>query len=387
MPDPFERKSQRFLPAEAYFWVLNTLGWILTLYLIDFGDVLRRSLQDEHGAFLKVYLAVLWLAYYVLGTLTVLVFRRCYYRQRWYQMKFIGSVPLVLLVALGGGLTIASLLVLPVGLMLGDDFRVYNEAGMVVAEGASSSVTFAAFEWAVLLLVWLLIYLGVEGAANARSLSLRALALENNLKDARLNALAGQINPHFLFNALNNIRFMIGRDAARAEESLVDLSEILRHSLGTSQQEKTLLTQELVIVERYLNLMKIQMQSRLEYSIHAANVPAKVLVPPMIIQMLAENAIKHGIEQIKEGGRVNVQCSLTAGKLCVEVRNSTVTADAIAGSSERPSLSVDAGGHGLGLANIGTRLSLLYGDKAQLAASRQNGDFVVRIVLPGEEGA
>jgi hypothetical protein len=386
MPDPCEQKSQRFFPVETYFWVLNTLGWILALYLMDSGDVLRRSLGADHK-FLTLSLAVMWLVYYVLGTLTVLVFRRFYYRQRWYQKKFVGSLPLALLVALGGGVTIASLVVLPLGLLLGDAFRVYDEAGMVVSMSAFSWVTFAAFEWAVLLLVWLLVYLGIEGAANARSLVLRALSLENSLKEARLNALAGQINPHFLFNSLNNIRFMIRRDAVRAEENLVGLSEILRHSLGTSQQDKTLLALELSIVERYLNLMKIQMQSRLDYSIKAADVPEQMLVPPMIIQMLVENAIKHGVERIKEGGRINVHCSMTAAKLCIEVRNTAVAADSGTASIERPLFEVGDSGSGVGLANIRNRLSLLYGDNAQLALSRQNGDVLVRVVLPREEGA
>jgi sensor histidine kinase YesM len=167
----------------------------------------------------------------------------------------------------------------------------------------------------------------------------------------------------------------------------VDLSEILRHSLEASRQVKALLAKELVVVDRYLGLMKIQMQHRLEYSIQAADVPEHVLVPPMIIQMLAENAIKHGVEQVKEGGRVDINCTLEAGKLCIEVKNSTASAVFESVNTETMVTTVSANGKGLGLANIRNRLSLLYGDNAQLTMSRKDSDFVVRIVLPVEEAA
>jgi hypothetical protein len=315
-PDFYQEKSKHFFPGEIYFWVLNALGWLITLSLMAPGAELSKAIDDEQLK--RVALAAIWLGHAAIGTLTILVFRYFYYRQRWYLKKFIGSSPLAIAVALGGGFAIALLVVLPADLLLDNDFRIYNEAGTVIIQGVFSVISLVGFEMASVLLVWLLIYLGIEGAINARSLVLKALALENSLKDARLNALAGQINPHFLFNALNNIRFLIRQDAERAEASLVDLSEILRHSLGSSQQEKVLLSQELAIVERYLSLMKIQMQRRLAYAIQAADAPMYALVPPMMIQMLVENAIKHGLEQLKDGGRVDIQCAMNADKLCIE---------------------------------------------------------------------
>jgi anti-sigma regulatory factor (Ser/Thr protein kinase) len=385
-PDFYAEKSKHFLPREIYFWVLNALGWFITLSLMAPGADQIKAIDDEQLK--QVALAAIWLGHAVIGTLTILVFRYCYYRQRWYLKKFIGSSPLAIAVALGGGFAIALLVVLPADLLVDNDFRIYSEAGTVIIQGVFSVISLVGFEMASVLLVWLLIYLGIEGAVNARSLVVKALALENSLKDARLNALAGQINPHFLFNALNNIRFLIRQDAERAEASLVDLSEILRHSLGSSQQEKVLLTQELAIVERYLSLMKIQMQRRLAYTIQSEGAPMYALVPPMMIQMLVENAIKHGVEQLKDGGRVDIHCAMNADKLCIEVRNSTAVADADTGavteSSQNLTAAQSPGGKGVGLANIANRLTLLYGDAAQLAMSRQQGEFVVRITLPNE---
>jgi hypothetical protein len=382
VPDPFEEKSRRFFPGERYFWILNTLGWIVTLSLVNPGESLLGS-SDDHAKPQGIYLVALWLAYYVLGTLTVLVFRSCYYRQRWYEKKFISSLPLAIMAALGGGLALAFLVVLPVELLQGGDFRIVNEAGTVVYEGIFATTLYAGYELAFILLAWLLAYQGIEGSVNARNLAVRALALESSLKEARLNALAGQINPHFLFNALNNVRFMIRRDADRAEESLVDLSEILRHSLESSQQGKDFLTRELAIVERYLSLMKIQMQHRLSYSIQTRDTPERVLIPPMVIQILVENAIKHGLEKIREGGNISVHCSTVAGKLHIEVRNPVASDGSATRSSEEPTLS----GGGVGLANIRKRLALLYGDDAQLSISQHDGAFLVHIELPCEEAS
>lgn len=387
MPDPFEEKSKHFFPREIYFWVVNTLGWIFTLTLMDPGGEPLANPDAAQIAFRRYYLALVWLAYYTAGTFILLVFRRSYYRQRWYQKKFVGSLPLVILCAFIGGIAMAVVVVLPLQLMRDGDFRVYNQAGVAVYEGIVSVTLFNGSEHAFLILAWLLGYLGVEGPVNARNLAFKALTLETSLADARLNALAGQINPHFLFNALNNIRFMIRRNAECAEESLIDLSEILRHSLEASQQAKALLGKELVVVERYLSLMKVQMQRRLDYSINAANIPDDLLLPPMIIQMLAENAVKHGVEQIKDGGRVDINCSIEAGKLCIEVKNPVLSADVMNGNAEMSIHGTNFSGNGLGLSNIRNRLSLLYGGRAQLSMSQHDGNFVVRITLPVEEPA
>jgi hypothetical protein len=377
MSDPFEEKSRRFFPQERYFWVLQTLAWVFAFLLMNPGYALLENRGESAAGLLGIYLSVLWFAYYVLGTATLLVFRRYYYRQRWYQKKFVGSLPLAIAVAAGGGMVMACLLVLPLNLLMGDDFRIDNEAGKIAYEGAFDTTLYAGYELATILLVWILVYLGVEGAINAHDLALKSVMLQSSLKDARLNALSGQINPHFLFNALNNIRFMIRRDPAHAEDGLVDLSEILRHSLESSQQETTLPSQELLITERYLSLMKIQLQSRLAYSIQSTGVPEGVMVPPMIVQMLAENALKHGIERIRDGGRVDIRCSMESGRLFLEIRNSAVPADV-------EDSKTDINSKGVGLANVGSRLALLYGDKAKLALSRQDNEFVVRIELPGE---
>lgn len=365
------------------------MAWGITLWRLDFSAGLLRYLSPEQANYLWLYLGIYWLAYYSIGTMAVLLFRHWYYRKQWYKKTFIASFPLALLTATAAGMSLAFLVHLPFNQLLDIPFEIIGASGEPVIVGVFSVSLFIGTELSVLLLLWVLLYWGISGTLNARDLSIKALALENNLKEARLNSLSGQINPHFLFNALNNIRFMIRQDADRAEDSLVALSEILRHSLGSSQKEKVPLSEELAIVERYLSLIKNQMGDRLDYSIRSEAVSNNNLIPPMIIQMLAENAIKHGIDHIREGGEVNIQCTNIADKLRIKVGNTAPFSGSDTDNSMAPSGSLnkgtDAGEQGIGLANISKRLILLYGDNAHLSMGRENGDFEVVLELPKEE--
>jgi len=188
-----------------------------------------------------------------------------------------------------------------------------------------------------------------------------------------LNSLSNQLNPHFLFNALNNIRFMIHSDANNAEKMLMSLSSVLRYSLDSSKNKKVPLKEELEISNRYIDLIQIQFEERL---IFALDIPESLLdcqLPPMVLQMLLENAVKHGIDHIREGGTINLGAQLCESTLTITVCNDLP--ENYIKRLEEP---------GIGLFNIGQRIDLLYADQGSIDTQVIENRFCVTVKIPQE---
>ena len=193
----------------------------------------------------------------------------------------------------------------------------------------------------------------------------RKLALE-----ARLQSLEARLRPHFLFNTLNSISALIASDPARAEQMVGRLSTLLRTSLDTSERPLISMKEELVIVESYIDIEKARFGERLSAELDVPVDLRDAKVPPMSVQSLVENAVKHGIGQQPGRGEVRVTASAENGNLHVAIQDSGPGFD----------LASVPAGHGL--ENLVERLNVLFGDKAKLNASRQNGHCVVEMVLP-----
>jgi LytS/YehU family sensor histidine kinase len=188
--------------------------------------------------------------------------------------------------------------------------------------------------------------------------------------EARLRSLESRIQPHFLFNTLNSISSLIAVDPARAEQIVGRLAGLLRASLDTSDRTLIPLREELAMVESYLEIERVRFGDKLHES---AAVPDELLdakVPPMSVQTLVENAVKHGITPRTGGGEVRVIARADNSGLRIEVCDSGPGFD----------LSVVPPGHGL--ENLVQRLDALFGDKARLNVFRRESDSVVEMVLP-----
>jgi sensor histidine kinase YesM len=182
---------------------------------------------------------------------------------------------------------------------------------------------------------------------------IKRLASEKEILEAHLKLLQAQIEPHFLFNTLSNILSLIDTEPAKGKAMLMDLTQFLRTSLSRTRPERTTLDQESVILRAYLNIQKTRMGVRLRFHIDVPEALRQVSLPPMLIQPLVENAVKHGIEPKIEGGEITVRVSEQNGRIRIEV------ADTGCGWTS------DEKG-GMGLANIRERLKLLYDGKAEL---------------------
>lgn len=221
---------------------------------------------------------------------------------------------------------------------------------------------------------WIFTYISITTRQRIKETEITNLRLQNSLKEAQLANLTNQLNPHFLFNALNNIRFTIFESPQHAEAMLTELAELLRYSLESSQKEKVSLEQELTMVNHYLKVMKIQMEDRLSYKEELNPGCENLLVPPMILQLLVENAIKHGLDQRRHGGTLGLKIAIQENHLLIQVRNDLADS---AGKQPRST--------GLGLTNIESRLKLLYASDATIKTETTNEEFIVKLQLPLEQ--
>ena len=203
-------------------------------------------------------------------------------------------------------------------------------------------------------------------------------ALKRQVVEARMAAMQAQVEPHFLFNTLASIDHLIETDAARASRMQKNLIALLRASMPTMRETAASgaprhLERELAVVRPYLEILKMRMEERLSVTIDVPDGLLSAEFPPMVMQSLVENAVKHGLEPKPEGGSLVVKAEIVHGKLAVTV------ADTGLGFGKAPATS----GTGVGLANIRERLQLLYGSKATITISENRpSGTVVTVTVP-----
>lgn len=216
-------------------------------------------------------------------------------------------------------------------------------------------------------------YLALE-FERARGLERRELELRLLAQDAELRMLRTQIDPHFLFNSLNSISALTAIDAGAARDMTLQLAGFFRHTLGLEAHRKVTLRAELELVERFLAIERVRFGPRLGFERQASLDAEACLLPPMILQPLVENAVKHGVGQLLEGGVVRVRAERAGSQLKLRVENDT-----------DPDAGTKAGG-GVGLANVRERLLAAYGIEASVHAARVDNTFRVDLVLPADTG-
>jgi len=190
------------------------------------------------------------------------------------------------------------------------------------------------------------------------------------VKEAELHALKSQINPHFLFNSLNSISSLTMSDPARAQEMVINLSQLMRYSLKHDQKEKVLFKQELENNKLYLNIEKVRFGSKLEPVFEIDNNCMKAEIPNMILQPLYENAIKYGVYEATEPIEIKTICNCNEEFLQITISNPY---DSNVKSKK---------GEGIGLRNIRDRLQIIYGNPYLLKLADNKKEFTVTLTIP-----
>ncbi|HJV86294.1 MAG TPA: histidine kinase [Noviherbaspirillum sp.] len=198
----------------------------------------------------------------------------------------------------------------------------------------------------------------------------RAAAIEKQAMQAQLQMLQAQIEPHMLFNTLANLQGLIAVDPPRAQHMLDQLIQYLRATLSASRSDKTSLAQEFALLDAYLGLMKVRMGARLSYAFHLPEDLCEATVPPMLLQPLVENAIKHGIEPKVEGGHIDVKAERDGDLLSLTVADTGLGMDADAATS----------GTCVGVTNVRDRLQMLYGDRAAFSLTPNAPSGVIALL-------
>ncbi|MGX4640083.1 sensor histidine kinase [Massilia sp. SYSU DXS3249] len=216
-------------------------------------------------------------------------------------------------------------------------------------------------------------YLALE-FERARLFERRELEMKLAAQDAELRMLRTQIDPHFLFNSLNSISALTSIDPGAARGMTLQLSDFFRRSLGMDAQRKVPLTEELALVRAFLAIETVRFGPRLRFEETVAPDAGACLLPPMLLQPLVENAVKHGIGNRIEGGTVRIAAERAGSLLRIRVEND---ADEEGGASP-------AAGCGIGLANVRQRLAATYAHEASVFWTHVDNSFRVELALPVE---
>jgi len=205
-------------------------------------------------------------------------------------------------------------------------------------------------------------YLFIEKSRNQEIKNLQYEASKNEIE---LKNLRAQINPHFLFNSLNSIKALVEIDKVEAKTAITQLSSLLRLSIHLSKSKLITLREEMELVDTYLKLEKIRFEERVKYHYSIEDATNSCMIPPLMIQTLVENAIKHGLSKSIDGGEVFITSKKYKENLLLEIKNTGVLKAKKDDESE-----------GIGIKNTQKRLAILFGDKASFEI-KQKDEFVV----------
>lgn len=251
-------------------------------------------------------------------------------------------------------------------------FEVFNLSEIDAAKEVSfiNKLFLRTFDSFLILMVWIMIYYLYHFFQRNKKQEVDTFRLQSLVKELELKTIKAHINPHFIFNALNSIRALVDENPNRARQAITELSHILRSSLQAEKHETVSLEQELNIVRDYLALEQMRFEERLRVEFNINEQTLSQPVPPMMLQTLAENAIKHGISRQINGGMLIIISDFADGHHELIIRNTGL-------------LNGQAKKMGFGLQSTSDRLHLLFGEKSALTIRDIPGNMVeAKVIMP-----
>lgn len=225
------------------------------------------------------------------------------------------------------------------------------------------------FSLTFIFIFWSLIYFGFHFFYNYKQTEIQNLKLEASSKEIELNKLKSQLNPHFMFNSMNSIRALVDENPQKAKIAVTQLSNILRNTLMMHKNKFISLEEELALVRDYLELEHIRFEERLCYNFEVDDATLSINVPPMMIQTLVENGIKHGISKYPEGGEIILKSYKQGNDTKIEITNTGQLHDKKNSDS------------GFGIENTKDRLEYLYGNKASFSLKNLDNKHVISEII------
>jgi len=340
------------LNRKQIYWVSQITGWFsfvgINLFIIS---------SYEEVTWQRI---LVWIFLGLLGIVFTHILRGIIRKYNWLNLPLKNTIPRILTSSIIAGMIIYALVFAAsyiAGTFKQDEYNFARFIGGIV-------------NISVLVLLWNLIYFVIHYMENYKKKEIESLIWEAAVKDYELKTLKSQLNPHFMFNAMNSIRALIEEDPDSAKVAITKLSNILRYSLQMERMERVPLEDEVETVKNYLDLERIRFEDRLKYKLDIDKSTQKIEIPPMMIQTLIENGIKHGVAKRTEGGEIQLKSKLLSKangfKLKIEIRNS--------GHFSEEQLKNSSG---FGVSNTKHRLNLLFGDEAYFTIKNENGNTVL----------
>ncbi len=343
------------MKARSIYWIAQLSGWfayggLLLFSVIGRGEVLDFEVSVSIASWVVVGIAITHLQRYA------------FIRLGWLEKKLSQLVPRLIVSSGITAIIIYSILLLIDYLVKGDnlDWERLTFSLFIV------SVAFMGF----LILFWNAIYFTFHFFQKSRKQEVSNLELTASNRESELKNLRSQLNPHFLFNSLNSIRALVDIEPAKAKTSITTLSNLLRQSLMMGKENMVTVEQELDMVRNYLDLEKIRFEERLQVQWEIDDTLLSKDIPPFSVQMMAENAVKHGISNRKEGGEVVVSTLKTEHGFTLQITN-----------TGKLGTEVDLG---VGIKNIKQRLQLQFGDKATYSLTQIGENVIAKIDFTDE---
>lgn len=344
------------IAKQKIYWFCQLFGWTLLLTVEYLAYLFQYGFDAD-----TLYLAI---ANIFLGITLTHLYRLMIKRWNWVRLPFFQLAPRVLVsvFVLAGIMTFVNL---PFDRQIMPEMFV-NEPNVVFGYLLS---------WGKAMLAWVLSYTVYHYVEQTRNAEIEKILLKTSIRETEAKVLRSQLNPHFVFNALNSIRALVYENPDKAQQGITQLSNLLRNSLLADRRKTVELREEIKTVEDYLALEKVRYEERLNFRIELDPRTLFWQVPPMMLQTLVENAIKHGVSKAVGGGFVEVKSAVIADKLRITIRNTGVLGDK------------EASG-GFGLVNTAQRLHLLYGPDAQFQIIQDDSDsnpiVCAEIIIPAQ---
>jgi len=338
------------------YWTLQLCGWgFIGICMLFFAHAYNYKISTEA---LLGRIAIVTIA----GILTTHLLRLVIKSLGWLMLPIEKAIPRFIL-----GMVVTSLIYSLIVLTTSDFFNLDTEKKRFsfAARIAGSTVDNGLF-----ILPWVLLYYFYHFIEKTRKQQFDTLKLESLIKELELKTIKAHINPHFIFNSLNGIRALVVENPERARKAITELSNILRSSMQTEKIESVSFEKELNIVKDYLALENMRFEDRLKIVYDVDEDTLSQLVPPMMLQTLVENAIKHGISKQVAGGVVKIISDFKSNYHELAVQNTG-------------KLNGHMNKEGFGLSSTINRLNILYGDRAVFEIKQLTADTVeARVQLP-----
>jgi sensor histidine kinase YesM len=337
------------------YWLFQLLGWGTFISINTFFAVTFSQIDHVYINRLIIFVGIGFLMSHLMRTLV----KRIALLSKPLAYQIIGFILISLVFALTIGFIEAQIIK-----MAGLEYKEELKLAMSQQVIANSFYSF------IYLFIWNCIYFIYHYITETRQQQVDTLKLETLVKSLELKTIKSHINPHFIFNALNSIRALIDENPERARHAVTALSNILRSSMLTDQQETISLEKELNIVQDYLALEQIRFEDRLSVIYEIDDETLDNIIPPMMLQMLVENAIKHGISKLVEGGVVKIISREENGFFSLIVQNT--------GHFESR-LNQD----GFGIPSTESRLRLIFGTSASFSIFEKEDSIVeAKVIIP-----